>query len=147
MDNEPIRVLFSLEARIMTQLENAIPALAPGRDGWTPARRAKFLECLAAAPNVRRACAAVGLSREAAYRLRRRDPAFAVAWAEAHRRGYEARVQALVSARPGKPLRTLSTASTVSTEPLAWMPPHLRHLAEALLRPLPHRPTPAGDPA
>jgi hypothetical protein len=52
-------------------------------DGWTPARKAQFLEALAGDGNVRAACARVGLSREAAYRLRRRDPLFARAWAAA----------------------------------------------------------------
>lgn len=52
-------------------------------DGWTAARKAQFLEALAADGNVRAACARVGLSREAAYRLRRREPLFARAWAAA----------------------------------------------------------------
>jgi hypothetical protein len=121
----------------MAQLANAIAARAPSADGWTSARRMKFLECLAATPNVRRACAAVGLSREAAYRLRRRDPVFALAWADAHRLGHEARERALVAALGKKSLRTLSQASNVSTEPLAWVPPHLRHCVEALLQPVP----------
>ena len=53
-------------------------------DGWSPARKAQFLEFLAQDGNVRAACARVGLSREAAYRLRRRDALFARAWAAAH---------------------------------------------------------------
>jgi hypothetical protein len=52
-------------------------------DGWTAARKAQFLEALAGDGNVRAACARVGLSREAAYRLRRRDALFARAWAGA----------------------------------------------------------------
>ena len=119
----------------MTQVESATRARS--REGWTNGRRTKFLECLAATPNVRRACAAVGLSREAAYRLRRRDPVFALAWADAHRLGYQARARALVAAMPKKTLRTLSHPSNVSTKPLAWAPPHLRHCVEALLRPSP----------
>lgn len=59
------------------------PATATRHDGWTPARKAQFLESLAGDGNVRAACARVGLSREAAYRLRRRDPLFARAWAAA----------------------------------------------------------------
>ena len=43
----------------------------------------QFLESLAQDGNVRVACARVGLSREAAYRLRRRDALFARAWAAA----------------------------------------------------------------
>lgn len=52
-------------------------------DGWTPARKAQFLEALAGDGNVRAACARVGMSREAAYRLRRRDGLFGRAWAAA----------------------------------------------------------------
>ena len=121
----------------MTEL-NIDPATpAHRRNGWTPSRRAKFLECLAATPNVLRACAAAGISREAAYRLRRRDPAFALAWADALRQGYDARVQILVTAVTKSSARTPSIVSNVSTEPLAWVPPHLRHLAEAWLQRLP----------
>lgn len=56
---------------------------APPARGWTPERKAGFLDHLAARGNVRLACAQVGLSAEAAYRLRRRDPLFARAWAAA----------------------------------------------------------------
>lgn len=52
-------------------------------DGWTPERRARFLDCLAAGGNVQRACRAAGLSPEAAYRLKRREALFARAWAAA----------------------------------------------------------------
>lgn len=121
----------------MTQFKIDAATPARRRNGWTPTRRAKFLECLAAKPNVLRACAAAGISREAAYRLRRRDPAFALAWADALRQGYDARVQVLVAAVTKSSPRTLSIVSNVSTEPLAWAPPHLRHSVEALLQPLP----------
>lgn len=50
-------------------------------DGWTPERRARFLDHLAAHGDVRAACGRAGMSREAAYRLRRRDALFARAWA------------------------------------------------------------------
>lgn len=56
---------------------------APSARGWTPERKAGFLDRLAARGNVRLACARIGLSAEAAYRLRRRDPLFARAWAAA----------------------------------------------------------------
>ena len=49
-------------------------------DGWTPARRTQFLDHLAHDGSVRAACARVGMSREAAYRLRRRDALFARGW-------------------------------------------------------------------
>ena len=52
-------------------------------DGWTPVRKARFLEHLSRHGNVRAACAAAGLSGEAAYRLRRREALFARGWAAA----------------------------------------------------------------
>lgn len=58
-------------------------APANRRDGWTLARKARFLELLAGHGDVRAASAGVGMSREGAYRLRRRDPLFARAWAAA----------------------------------------------------------------
>jgi hypothetical protein len=52
-------------------------------DGWSPERKLRFLDRLAATGNVRSACAAVGMSRETAYALRRRDGLFARGWAAA----------------------------------------------------------------
>nr|WP_166179875.1 hypothetical protein [Altererythrobacter segetis] len=54
--------------------------LAGSPRGWTPARKAQFLDHLAHDGAVRTACGRVGMSREAAYHLRRRDAAFARAW-------------------------------------------------------------------
>lgn len=54
-------------------------------DGWTPERRERFLELLAAGAGARRACGEVGLSHTAAYNRRRRDPAFAREWRAAQR--------------------------------------------------------------
>ncbi len=51
--------------------------------GWTPQAMARFLDHLSVRGNVRAACARVGLSAEAAYRLRRRDALFARGWAAA----------------------------------------------------------------
>jgi hypothetical protein len=62
---------------------------ATRHDGWTPARKVQFLEALALDGNVSAACARVGLSREAAYRLRRRDALFARAWAAAQAQARE----------------------------------------------------------
>src|SRR6478735_2788882 len=62
---------------------SSTPASTTRHDGWTAARKARFLDALAGDGNVRAACARVGLSREAAYRLRRRDVLFARAWAAA----------------------------------------------------------------
>nr|WP_294167710.1 hypothetical protein [uncultured Sphingomonas sp.] len=52
------------------------------RDGWTLDRQAHFLAELARTRCVTRAAAAVGMSREGAYRLRRRPSArrFALVW-------------------------------------------------------------------
>lgn len=51
-------------------------------DGWTPARQQYFLEVLADSGSVTMACRRVGMSRMAAYRLRRHPNAgdFRVAW-------------------------------------------------------------------
>src|SRR5687768_13750481 len=55
----------------------------PRHDGWTAERRTQFLDDLAQHGNVRVACGRVGMSREAAYRLKRRDALFARTWAAA----------------------------------------------------------------
>ena len=84
-------------------------------DGWTPQRRMEFIECLCEKPDVRRACARVGMSRQAAYKLRRRDPVFALAWDVALQVAYDARVHRAVAALPERTLRTLSESSSMST--------------------------------
>lgn len=43
------------------------------RDGWTIDRQVKFIMALNATGSVTRAAAAAGMSRESAYRLRKRD--------------------------------------------------------------------------
>ena len=53
------------------------------QDGWSPARKLRFLDRLASTGNVRAACASVGMSRETAYALRRRDALFGRGWAAA----------------------------------------------------------------
>lgn len=50
------------------------------RDGWTPARRLRFLAALAEFGDVSLAARACGMSRQSAYALRRRDAGFALAW-------------------------------------------------------------------
>lgn len=57
------------------------PPLSP-TPSWTPEKQRKFLEALARCGSVKAAAAFVGMSREGAYRLRRRDDgrAFARAW-------------------------------------------------------------------
>jgi hypothetical protein len=58
------------------------------KGGWTPAKRNQFLAELAQTSNVRASARAVELSEPGAYKLRRRDPAFAAAWGEALCEGY-----------------------------------------------------------
>lgn len=53
------------------------------KPGWTEARRTKFLQSLAETANVTRSAKAAGMTPSAAYKERRRRPAFAQAWAEA----------------------------------------------------------------
>ena len=58
------------------------PYVATRHDGWTTARQAHFLSCLARHGSVTAACDAVGKRSTSAYRLRRRPDtaAFAAAW-------------------------------------------------------------------
>ena len=64
-----------------------VPAFLPvplrtRKDGWTPARQARFIAQLVRTACVRKAAQAIGLSRESAYRLRRHPAAgsFRAAW-------------------------------------------------------------------
>lgn len=52
------------------------------RDGWTPLRQAEFIGHLAETRSVAEAARRVGMARESAYRLRRRDwsESFCAAW-------------------------------------------------------------------
>lgn len=61
-------------------------------------KRALFLDELEISCNVRRASRAAGIYKTTAYRLRRRDPLFAAAWAEALDAGCE-RIRAELIAR------------------------------------------------
>ena len=77
----------------MTDLSpDTIPELV---HGWTRERKAQFLDHLARHGNVRAACSRVGLSREAAYKLRRRDGQFARGWAAALVLAHEAGLEVL----------------------------------------------------
>jgi hypothetical protein len=74
------------------------------RDGWTPARRSRFLAVLAEVGSVSVASGICGLSRASVYQLRRRDAGFARQWAEAlvahvprQEREYHAVVAALLA--------------------------------------------------
>lgn len=64
-------------------------------DGWSPERKTRFLDRLAATGNVRAAAARVGMSRDSAYRLRRRDGLFARGWAAALVQARESSVELL----------------------------------------------------
>ena len=77
----------------MSNLSN-IPV--PSR-GWTAEAKVRFLEHLSFKGHVRAACARVGLSAEAAYRLRRRDQVFARGWAAAVALAREASEDALAT--------------------------------------------------
>jgi hypothetical protein len=80
-------------------------------DGWTPARRRHFIEALAAGLSVSRARANIGLSREGAYKLRRRDPQFAQEWQTALRTARENADEAFFAALPEHLRRTMSELS------------------------------------
>src|SRR5690348_2836965 len=97
--------------RIMDRVPNTIAMPRQRHDGWTPERRQRFLECLAARWSVSRACGFVTLSREAAYRLRRRDPAFAHEWDAALRTARQADTDAFLAMLPERLLRTMSELS------------------------------------
>lgn len=62
--------------------ESASPQTATRHDGWTIDRQRQFCETLAECGNVELAASVTGMSRESAYRLRRRAAgrAFALAW-------------------------------------------------------------------
>jgi hypothetical protein len=64
------------------QPQNPRPRPSVRHDGWTAAKQRSFCETLAECGQVERAAQAVGMSRESAYRLRRREGgrAFALAW-------------------------------------------------------------------
>lgn len=64
-------------------------------NGWTPARRVRFLETLAATCNVSEAARVAGRDLSGAYALRRRDPGFARDWQGALAEGY-AELEALL---------------------------------------------------
>ena len=74
-------------AAVQSRRISRIPAFVPvplraRRDGWTPRRQAEFLGLLAETRCVKAAAARIGMSRESAYRLRRKPGAesFRAAW-------------------------------------------------------------------
>ncbi len=74
-------------AAVQSRRISRLPAFTPAelrvrRDGWTPVRQAEFIGYLAETRCVKQAAARVGMSRESAYRLRRKPGAedFVAAW-------------------------------------------------------------------
>lgn len=74
-------------AAVQNRRISRIPAFTPAelrvrRDGWTPVRQAEFIGYLAETRCIKQAAALVGMSRESAYRLRRKPGAeeFTAAW-------------------------------------------------------------------
>ncbi len=61
---------------------------AIARNGWTAAKRKRFLDCLSVTCNVRQSAEFSGMSHCAVYALRRRDPDFAAQFTEALESGY-----------------------------------------------------------
>lgn len=62
--------------------DHALVPVAPRQDGWTPARQRAFLEMLADTGSIEAAAQSVGMTRQSAWRLRRRADAraFDAAW-------------------------------------------------------------------
>jgi hypothetical protein len=79
----------------MTDQTPIIPTIR--HDGWTQARTARYLDHLANHGSVSAACAHVGMSREAAYRRRRRDAVFVRSWNAALLLAREASAEVLAS--------------------------------------------------
>lgn len=91
-----------------TPSETPVRPLGVSRqNGWTPQRRRLFFAALTAGHTVAFACGRVGLSREAAYKARRRDPEFARQWAEALHSALRAAEAALFEGLPENLRRAL----------------------------------------
>ncbi|MBO0749931.1 MAG: hypothetical protein J2O44_05835 [Porphyrobacter sp.] len=91
---------------------------------WTEEAEAEFLDHLAASCNVTLSAKATGFSREAIYKRRRHDPAFAARWQAALEQGY-ARIEMLLVQRatdvlerqvpdPDTPLADMSTRDAIA---------------------------------
>ncbi|MFF9867708.1 hypothetical protein ACF1G0_20160 [Streptomyces sp. NPDC013953] len=89
-------------------LAPASPAqrMPPGRTGWTPARTEALLAALRRGDTVADAAGRAGVSKEAVYKRRRRDPAFAELMVEAQGLGLRARAR--LRERRRAPFRTMS---------------------------------------
>ena len=91
---------------------------------WTDAAEAAFLDALAASCNVTHAARATGFSKEAIYKRRSNDPAFAARWQAALAQGY-ARIEMLLVRRatealegiapdPGTPIPQMSVRDALA---------------------------------
>jgi len=80
-------------------------------DGWTTWRRRVFFEALAARLPVLLACARAGLSRQAAYGARRRDPGFAREWRQAQDSARRAHERAFLESLPDSLRQSLGTGA------------------------------------
>lgn len=82
-DNRPDPRSAAVQSRRISRIPAFTPVpLRPRADGWTPVRQAEFIGLLAETRCVKKATTRVGMSRESAYRLRRKPGAeeFAAAW-------------------------------------------------------------------
>ena len=82
-DNRPDPRSAAVQSRRISRIPAFTPVpLRPRADGWTPVRQAEFIGLLAETRCVKKAAMLVGMSRESAYRLRRKPGAeeFAAAW-------------------------------------------------------------------
>ncbi len=82
-NNRPDPRSSAVQSRRLSRIPAFTPVpLRPRADGWTPVRQAEFLGYLAETRCVKKAAMLVGMSRESAYRLRRKPGAeeFAAAW-------------------------------------------------------------------
>lgn len=93
-DEEEARGVTVARTRIASG-EATAQLRAVRKDGWTTARRRKFMETLAATCNVTEAARVAKKSSSSAYEQKRRDPAFAREWAQALSIGY-AELEALL---------------------------------------------------
>jgi hypothetical protein len=90
------------------------------RDGWTIRRQFAFLDTLARTRSVTRAAKAAGMSRESAYRLRRRPSSalFAAAWDRALKGHSSARFASRQSGRKNGGFPKLSLEGHKMDDPL-----------------------------
>jgi len=82
-DSRPDPRSTAVQSRRISRIPAFTPVpLRPRLDGWSPLRQAEFIGLLAQTRCVTKAAVLVGMSRESAYRLRRKPGAeeFAAAW-------------------------------------------------------------------